>query len=188
MRFKYNPEHLKWLQENYRLMSAADLTPAFNQQFNLDRTVKSIKVCLRNHKILSGRNGYFQKGHLLNQKPLWNERISKRGYVEISVPERDPRTGFKTRYKYKHVWLWEQKNGPVPKGKLIVFKDSDKRNFEDDNLILVTKAALLSMNMHGYTQASKEVKPCILALSEIEAKAGFRTIGRRKKKANTTGR
>jgi hypothetical protein len=181
-RFIYTPEHLEWLQENYRLMSAADLTLAFNERFNLERLVKSIRVCLRNHRVKSGRNGYFQKGNLRNQKPLWSERINKRGYVEISVPERDPKTGFKARYKYKHVWLWEQKNGPVPKGKVIIFKDSNKKNFKDNNLISVTKGALLSMNMHRYKEAPKEVKQSIIVLSELEAAGGFRTIGPRKKK------
>jgi len=50
-----------------------------------------------------------------NRKPLGAEHIcSKDGFILMKVPERDPHTGFPTRYKHKHVHIWEQAHGPVP--------------------------------------------------------------------------
>ena len=196
--FRYSPEQLDWLRSSYPSMSQNELVVAFNKYFKTDRPATSILACLKNHNITSGRTGCFKKGQKAwneglkgfmganatsfkkgrqphNTRELWSERVSKDGYIEISVPERNPHTGFKTRFKPKHVWIWEQENGPKPKSTAIIFKDGDYRNFEIDNLILVTRSELLSLNLNGYKQALEEVKPSILALSKIEAKAGFRT-------------
>ena len=179
-------------------MSRKEITIAFNQYFNLDRPYASIVACLKNNSITSGKDcrflkghkpwnkgkkGYmganrtsFKKGHLPhNHRPLWSERVSKDGYIEISVPEKNPYTGFKTRFKHKHIWLWEQVHGKVPDGYVVIFKDGNVRNFEPTNFELVTRATLLSMNQQGYKTQPDELKPSVLALAKLEAKAGFRT-------------
>jgi len=96
----------------------------------------------------------------------------------MKVPERDPHTGFPTRYKHKHVWIWEQSNGPVPEGMAVVFIDADKQNCNLDNLMLVTRNELLLLNLHKYKDQPAEIRPSILALAKVEAAAGFRTMGR----------
>ena len=104
-----------------------------------------------------------------NRKPLGHERVcSKDGYVLIKVAERNPHTGFPTRYKHKHVHIWEQAHGPVPAGQVVIFMDGDKLNFEPQNLMLVTRAQLLRLNKHGYKDAPKDIKPSVLALSKLE--------------------
>jgi len=196
--FKYLPEHIAWLNKNYPLMSRKEITVAFNQHFKLDRPFNSVVACIKNHHITSGKdcrfkkgckpwnkgvNGYiganktsFKKGNLPhNHKPLWSERENKDGYIEMSVPETNPYTGFHTRFKCKHVWLWEQENGPTPDGCAIIFKDGDNRNFDLSNLEHVTRGELLAMNLHGYKKQPEEIKPTVLALARLEAKAGFRT-------------
>ena len=131
-------------------------------------------------------SGNFKPGDVPpNRRPLWSERIdSKDGFILIKVPERNPHTGFPTRYKHKHVWVWEQANGPVPEGHAVVFRDSDKLNCSIENLILLSRAELLSLNLHGYREMPTELKPIVLTMARIEAKAGFRTRpgrGRKKK-------
>jgi hypothetical protein len=201
------PEQLAYLREAYVTMSLSELPPAFNAKFGTALTEKQIRSTLRNHRIKSGRTGRFVKGQTSwnlgekgymgpnatsfqkgqiphNHQPLWSERVGKDGYVEMSVPERDPYTGSHTRYKHKHIWLWEQANGPKPKGMAVIFKDGDKSNFDTENLALVTRAELLAMNLHGYKDQPAELKPTVLALAKVEAKAGFRSRparGRRKK-------
>jgi hypothetical protein len=101
----------------------------------------------------------------------------------IKVPEKDPYTGFPTRYRHKHVWIWEQINGPVPEGHAVIFIDSNKLNCDINNLMLVTRSELLSMNLHGYKEFSDELKPSILIIAKIEAKAGFRTRPGRRRRA-----
>jgi len=188
-------------------MSLRDLTQAFNARFGTTRSEGHIGSFLRNHAIRSGRTGRFERGcaawnlgkkgfmganvtsfqtgHMPhNKKLLWSERVSRDGYVEISVPERDPHTGAPTRYRHKHIWVWEAERGPVPKGSVVIFKDADRLNFAMDNLLLVKRAELLVLNLHNYREAHKELKPSVLALARLEAKAGIRTHpGRGRRKA-----
>lgn len=206
----YTPEQMQFIRDNYTGRSVVELSAIFNSKFGTDRTWQQIKTFVHNRGIVSGRTGQFEKGQVswnkgvkgfmganatsfkkgnapANRKPLYTERIcSKDGFILIKVPERDPHTGFPTRYKHKHVWVWEQANGPVPEGHAVVFKDSNKLNCDLDNLMLLTRTELLSINLHGYREMPIELKPTILSIAKIEAKAGFRTRpgqGRRKKEA-----
>src|SRR5579872_147759 len=57
----------------------------------------------------------FKKGHRPhNTKWAGHERVGTHGYVEISIRQRNPHTGFERRYVLKHRWLWEQAHGPIP--------------------------------------------------------------------------
>lgn len=185
--FKYSTEQLSWLSVNYPLLGRNELTVVFNKYFSTDTTVNSIRDCLRNHKIKSGRTGHFKKGFMSanptsfkkgdiphNKKKLWTEKVNDCGYTLILVPEINLSSGGRGRFKFKHVWLWENKNGLVPKGSVVIFKDGDRKNLKGSNLILVTKAELLVLNYHGYKDAPKEIKPSLLTLSKIEVKGGFR--------------
>lgn len=195
----YTPEQMQFIRDNYAGRSVAELTAMFNITFGTERTWQQIKTFVHNRGIVSGRTGQFEKGQISwnkgvkgymganatsfkkgsvppNRRPLWSERIdSKYGFILIKVPERNPHTGFPTRYKHKHVWVWEQANGAVPEGHAVVFKDSNKLNCELGNLMLLTRAELLTLNLHGYKEMPIELKPTILSIAKIEAKAGFRT-------------
>ena len=124
---------------------------------------------------LTGANrGSFKKGQVPpNRKPLWSERVdSKDGYIVMKVPEEDPYTGFPTRYKHKHVWIYEQEYGPVPKGYVVIFKDQDNRNFDPENLLAIKRADLVRLNQAGYKEAPDELKPSILALCRLKTEIG----------------
>jgi len=191
------PEQDQFIKNNYIKLSQRELTTMLNAKFNTGFTVGQIKTYVKNHKIRSGRTGCFEKGNTpwnhgtkgqgltgpnsgsfkkgnvpANRKPLWSERVcSKDGFVLMKVPEVDPYTGFPTRYKHKHVYIWEQENGPVPEGVVVAFKGGDKTNCEPENLMLISRAELLRLNKHGYKDAPDELKPSILALAKLEVKA-----------------
>lgn len=81
----------------------------------------------------------FKKGQLPhNVRYDGHERISVDGYVEIRVDV--------GKYVLKHRLVWEQANGPIPKGMALVFKDGNKQHIELSNLELVTRAELLKRN------------------------------------------
>jgi hypothetical protein len=128
-------------------------------------------------KALTHRNRTsFKKGSVPpNRKELGTERYDPKYGIYIKVAEKDPYTGFPTRYKPKHVVVWERNFGPVPKGMVIAFKDSDNTNCNPENLMLLTRTELLRLNGAGYKNAPQEVKPSLVALARIEAKARIRT-------------
>lgn len=170
------------------------MTYLFNRRFSANKTLRQITSFVKNHGLSNGRCGFFKIGHRpwnagtkgvmkrnsgtfrkgnmpANTRPLGSERIcSKDGFVLVKVSEKNPYTGAATRYKQKHVVIWEKANGPVPKGKVIMFKDSDQLNCCLENLICVSRSELLHLNWKQYKKVPKELKPSVLALVKVEAK------------------
>ena len=160
----------------------------------MDKTEQQIKTFVHNRGITCGRSGRFEKGNKPwnsgtkgltganissfrkgcvhpKLKPIGSERIdTKDGYIYIKIAEPDPYTGFPTRYKQKHVHVWEQRHGPVPKGMVVAFRDSDRLNVDPENLMLISRAELLRLNKHGYKDVPAELKPSVLALAKLEVK------------------
>jgi hypothetical protein len=196
MKHSFTQRQDRFIRTGYKKMSEAELLIAFNRHFGLRLQRKKLACYIGNHKIHSGRNGYFPKGHTPwnmalkgkgickpnsgtfrkgtvppNKKPIGSERIdSKDGYILIKVRQRDPNTGFPTRYRFKQVVLWERKHGKVPKGHVILFKDGNKRNFSDKNLTCITRNELARLNQSGYPYYSPEMKPSVFALMKLKVK------------------
>jgi hypothetical protein len=86
----------------------------------------------------------FKKGQMpWTWVPLWSERMSKEGYLEIKFRERKGRHG---NWASAHVLLWEDRHGPVPKGHKLAFKDGDRAHIALNNLELVSNAEMMRRN------------------------------------------
>jgi hypothetical protein len=192
-RLAFTGEQIEFLRTNYVRLTLVNLAAAFKDRFGTEKTAGQIKSFIHNHGIKSGRTGCFEKGLKpwnrgvkgcmganitsfrkgnvpKNRKPLGTERVNRDGYIEVKIPERDPYTGFPTRYKCKHVALWEQRHGPVLDGMCVVFRDGNPLNCVDANLILVSRAELLRLNHHKYREMPDDLKPTVLALVTLEVK------------------
>lgn len=118
----------------------------------------------------------FKKGQRPpNAKPVGHERVdTKDGYVWISIAETNPYTGFPRRYVMKHCHLWEQANGPIPKGHVLKCLDGNKLNTAPENWTPISRALLLKLNgrwsVH-YDSAPAELKPTILAIAKLDQKS-----------------
>jgi len=183
--------------EARRTMPRADLHALFVAQFGRDDVSRANLTALCKRKgWLTGRTGCFEKGIIPANKGLkmafhpnsartqfkkgdlphntkfaGHERVSKDGYVEISVEERNPHTGFCRRYVLKHRWLWEKVNGPVPDGHALKCVDGNKLNTDPSNWKPVPRAMLPKLNGRfgrGYDAAPDEFKPTIMAVTELE--------------------
>lgn len=178
----------------YKKYKIKSLTKIFNEQFNTVMTEKQIKSMVSRRKIHAGRNGCFKKGNKPwnadtkgqgltgpnkgsfkkgtvppNRKPMGFERISKDGFIEIKVDERNPYTGFSTRFKHKHRHVYEQNYGPIPDGMVVALKDSDPQNCDPDNLMLVSRTELLFMNGMQYSKAPELIKPSLAVVAKLKA-------------------
>lgn len=190
----FTPDQVRFLRDNYEGRSIAEMTDLFNKKFRAEITRQQIRSAVKNRHITSGRTGQFKKGHRswnkgkkgymgpnrtsfkkgsipANERPIGSERIcSKDGYVWIKVEEWDHNFNRPTRWKHKHVHIWEKENGPVPDGHAVIFRDGDKLNIDPPNLMLVTRAELLRLNQYGYKDTPGELKPSVLALAKLEVK------------------
>lgn len=125
----------------------------------------------------NARKTQFRKGNEPhNTRHLGHERIDpKDGYVYVSVAEANPYTGYERRYVLKHKWLWEQANGPLPKGYALKCLDGDRTNCAPENWEAVPRALLPRLaggnryrRILSFDEAASELKPTILALAKVE--------------------
>lgn len=114
----------------------------------------------------------FKKGNLPhNINYLGHERVSKDGYIEISVDEVNPYTGYERRYALKHRHLWILANGPVPDGHCLKCLDGDRTNTDPANWDAIPYALAPRLNGkfgRGYDDAPAEIKPTIMAIAKLE--------------------
>ena len=85
-------------------------------------------------------------------KPIGTERISKDGYLQRKINDDFPP---QKRWRAVHILIWEEVNGPLPKGHAIVFKDGNIKNIVLDNLECISRADLMRRNT--YHQYPKEI-------------------------------
>ena len=102
------------------------------------------------------KHTFFQKGH----KPH-NEKFD--GYIST---RKHKKTGtiYKVirvslgHFKYLHVYNWEKKNGPVPEGFIVIFKDGDTMNCDSENLKIITKAENMNRNsLYNYPEEIQQL-------------------------------
>lgn len=94
-------------------------------------------------RIPGSEKGWFEKGHKpKNWQPVGTETVRKGGYVWVKVAE--PKL-----WRQKRRVVWEQHNGPIPRGHKIIYKDQNRQNTDISNLMLVTDAQLAMMKTKG---------------------------------------
>jgi hypothetical protein len=180
-----------------RALPRRELHAAFIAEFGHEISLHNFKQLCKRNGIMTGRTGHFIKGqkpyntgkkrpshpnskktqfkkgqHPPNTKYAGYESVTKDGYVQISVNERNPHTGFERRMVLKHKWLWERKHGSVPKGFTLKCK-GDRRNTDPDNWFLVPRALLPRLSGrygHDYDDAPDDLKPTIVAVAQLEQK------------------
>ena len=117
---------------------------------------KGLKGCF------GARRTSFKKGNLPhNTRAMYSERLSKEGYIEIKV-------GI-NKWISKHRYIWEQYyKREVPKGKVVIFLDGNNRNFEIENLKLISRGALLILNnRYKHITKDRELMNSCVDLSEL---------------------
>lgn len=103
-----------------------------------------------------------QKSH--TWRPIGTE-VWRDGYLCRKV--RDGKPTHKN-YAMVHVLMWEEVNGPVPKGHVIVFRDKDTKNLVIENLECLTRQENMARNtIHNY---SPELKSLIRLGAKLKRK------------------
>lgn len=117
----------------------------------------------------------FKKGHKpANWMPVGSERVNADGYVDVKVQDGK----LQKNWKGKHIIVWEENNcRSVPPGYVVIFGDGNRRNFDPENLLLVSRKQLARLNQRGLIQDSAELTKTGIVIADICNK-----IGERKKK------
>ena len=196
MAHRYTSEQVEFITAHVNDRSNTELTELFNKYFGLNLEVNQIKAFKANRKLSSGLTGQFHKGHVpfnkgkkgisyegmkatqfkkgnkpWTYKPVGSERVTtKGGYLEVKIA--DP-----NKWKGKHILIWEAANGPVPKGHVVIFGDGNKRNFDLDNLVLVSRKQLAMLNKYNLIKGDAELTKTGLLVADIKLKIGERKRG-----------
>jgi hypothetical protein len=195
VRHIFTPVQIEFLRNHVVGRSKRVLTDIFNEYFSLTLTVEQIARCTRNHKLppsgldgrfktgnepynkgkkgmsSGGKETQFKKGYKpKNYHPVGSERCVDR-YVEIKVA--DP-----SEWIPKHIVLWEEANGPIPKDCCLLFLDGNKLNISLDNLQLITRKQLARLNQNHLIFDNPELTKTGLILADI-----YNRIGERRRKA-----
>lgn len=94
----------------------------------------------------------FKKGNIpANHKPLGYERVSKDGYVEIKAAEPNV-------FLLKHRMIWMEHHGEIPPGMNIQFKDGNKRNFDIENLYMISRTDQMKNENSYHARYPKEIQ------------------------------
>lgn len=182
----FTPDQARFITENVKGISNKELTDRFNAHFNINLEINQIKAYKKNHKLSSELNGQFKKNHIpankgkkgmcgwkptefkkghipQNYMPVGNERVNGDGYIDIKIA--DP-----NKWKGKHILIWEKHNGPIPKDHVVIFGDGNKRNFNLDNLILVSRQQLLILNRNKLIQKDTDLTKTAVLIANVYQK------------------
>ncbi|MED3325938.1 HNH endonuclease signature motif containing protein [Bacillus thuringiensis] len=194
MRHLYTEEQKRFLTENIKGRTRKELCKMFNDYFNLSLGLNQIIAYIKNNGLSSGVDTRFMKGQDSwnkgtkgicaggiktqfkkgqkphNYKPVGSERINSDGYVDVKIA--DP-----NKWRAKHRLIWEEQNGPIPKGYVIIFGDGNRRNFQQDNLILVSKSQLAILNKNQLIKDNADLTRVGVVIADI-----YKKIGERKKR------
>lgn len=188
MAHNYTPEEREFIKRNYLGIKSGDLAQMFNAEFGTDLSRGQIKSYLTNHNLCNGVVCRFSKGHVpankgkkmsaevyarasatmfkkghipVSHRPVGSERIERKdGYRLVKVAEPN-------KWRLKHVLLWEQHNGPVPKGHKIVFANQNKNDIRIDNLILVSDAQMAVVNKRRLLNSDKDLTKAAFSLASL---------------------
>lgn len=193
MQIRYTAEEKAFLRSFIPGHFSYEVQRAFEEKFGHRITCSQIKCFKGNNKIRSGMDTRFKKGTVppnkgkkmsaeqyekrkgtmfkkghgpQNYRPVGSERINVDGYIEIKV--KDPGT-----WKLKHRVIWEEHNGEIPQGEIVIFRDNNPLNCTIDNLMLISKGENVRVNAMGggcYTGQAKETAVAIARLNMLISK------------------
>ena len=191
------PEEIKdFIENNHKGIGPKKMTALLNERFNKNFKFEQIRAYYKNNKLNSGLDGRFRKGQKpvnsiakgqrlsvatefkkgqrpANWVPIGSERVNGDGYVDVKVAD-----GKKQKnWKGKHILIWEEHNGPVPDGHVVIFGDGNNRNFDIKNLILVSRSQLATLNKKKLIQNDADLTRTAVIMADL-----YQKISQRKKR------
>jgi hypothetical protein len=188
---RYTPEEIRFIKRKVAGRSYAELAALFNARFGAEVTVPQMGSTLERYGLKNGCDSRFAPGQVphnkgkkkwweggeetqfkkgnrpWNWRPVGSERINAYGYAEVKV--RNPK-----KWKAKHILVWEEANGKVPKGHVVIFADGDKTNFALSNLLLVSRSELAVMNRRGLIYGCADATKAGKVIADIRIKIAGR--------------
>lgn len=135
----YTPLQIQWIIENFeKCESYKELHNKFTETFGQGRTIRSLQDLCSRRLNLHKSNPSGQYGNRIKEQlPIGTERIVQGTvYVKVlDVPQGTKFSGYAPPYWLpKQRKIYEDAHGQIPNGHFVVFLDSNKTNYNIDNL------------------------------------------------------
>jgi hypothetical protein len=199
-----NEQEVEYLKEIYHGRFVKEITKMINEKYGGNHNTTEITNAKVKYGLQSGIKHQFKKGNVPHNKgkkweeyttPEVREKILKTTYKKGHIPSNVLPVGtekYKENYirvkvaepnvwRKKHVVIWEQAHGKVPKGHRIMFADGNKFNVTLENLLLVSTAELLQLNRNGMIKEDRELTKTCLQIVKLNKKLNERGLGKIKK-------
>lgn len=195
----YSPKFPEGMGEYIRGIAAGrtarEIAGMVSEHFGIAFSVSQCRIYKQNHGIGSGLDSRFRKGHEphnkgkkmprevyekvrptmfrkgnvpANHKGVGAHTVSGEGYLLRKVQEHGAQW---ERWKPVHRLVWEEHNGPVPEGKILIFLDGDKGNCDIGNLALVSRAENLELNRSRLRPPDADLAKAGVAIAKLKVAA-----------------
>ncbi len=178
---KYSADELAWIKANCT-MDRREAVSIFNERFGRDIALVNFNSLCKRKGWLTGRTGRYEKGNVPhpNARPKGpNSGSFKKGNrphnaVEVGTKVKSTDGYWKVKVAEPDVWEWihrrnwEQANGPLSEGDVVLFIDGDMDNYELDNLKLIDRATLARLNYQDFSSLPTEFRESAILIAQIE--------------------
>lgn len=198
---KYTDEERRFFEEYVPGHSHKEIQQEFINRFGWDIAISQVKAYIKNHKLNTGRTGQFEKGQAPhnkgkkmppeiyekckgtmfkkgnipnNHRSVGSERIAIDGYIEIKVAEPN-------KWMMKHRYVWEQIHGKIPDNHVLIFRDNNKTNVTQDNLLLISRGENALLNQRGLSNTIDEAKDAAVNYAKLSKLISKKQKDRKKK-------
>lgn len=153
---------VEYLKENTKGRSVKELQEMIKTELGEEISISYIRHLKNKYNIKSGPIATFKKGHTpLRYAPIGSERKDGQ-HILVKVAE-------PSVWKTKQRVVYEREHGEIPEGYIVIFADRNKRNYDPENLILVSKSEALIMNdNHLYKEEAELTKTGVLIAKIID--------------------
>lgn len=191
---KYTKEQKEFLNSYIPGHHYKEIRMEYQKRFKHELPAKRLNSYCKNNKVYTGFDGKFEKGHTpicvpkgTHLSPLTEFKKGQKapnhcevGTIRTRYPrgERAKEPGIHPEVFIKvaepNKWrlysnvLWEQVNGPIPKGHQIAFRNGDSTDVRIENLRLISIGARSILMRHP--GSTGEVRDTLLTIGELEQK------------------
>lgn len=146
LRFHGTPESVfsererEFIKEFYQDTSYEEFMEMFESKFGWKPRRSSVTASAHCFGLNKSKEAVSRSAYETQNKTaaaIGAEREDHSGYFKVKV---QGSAGVPTKWRRKHVVIWERANGKVPEGHVIMFKDGNPNNFDLDNLVCVPRS------------------------------------------------
>ena len=208
---KYPQGMYEYIRDNSWGVSSKEMAERVKELFGYEMTPTCMKQFRQKHGIKSGVTGWYRKGHPpgtkgktleeickndpeklarvratqfkkgdrpVNELPVGSIVVNSDGY---KLRKKQMEGTLRERWEFLHRAVWEEHNGPIPKGMVVTFKDSNKLNCDIDNLVLISKGENCTLTRLGLRFEDPDLTETGISIVKLKQATAKAQKKRRKK-------